>query len=47
MFNSKDYGCKWEFENTYLLYVCVLFGSVKPEWGVIPSGQETYSKVNI
>ena len=27
--------------------VCVLFGPVKPELGVIPSGQENYSKVNI
>ena len=25
----------------------VLFGPVKPELGVIPSGQENYSKVNI
>ena len=31
------------------MYVCmyVLFGPVKPELGVIPSGQENYSKVNI
>ena len=29
------------------MYVCVLFGPVKPELGVIPSGQENYSRVNI
>ena len=26
--------------------VCILFGPVKPELGVIPSGQENYSRVN-
>ena len=25
--------------------VCILFGPVKPELGVIPSGQENYSKI--
>ena len=27
--------------------VCVLFGPVKPELGVIPSGQKNHSTVNI
>ena len=26
------------------MYVCVIFGQVKPELGVIPSGQENHSK---
>ena len=29
------------------IYMYVLFGPVKQELGVIPSGQENYSKVNI
>ena len=28
-------------------YILVLFRPVKPKLGVIPSGQENYSKVNI
>ena len=39
------------FNETINLYtyesICVLFGPVKLELGVIPSGQENYSKVNI
>ena len=31
----------------YIYIYIVLFGSVKPELGVIPSGQENHSKVNI
>ena len=36
----------------YLIYIyiyiyIVLFDPVKPELGVIPSGQENYSRVNI
>ena len=30
-----------------LKYIYILFGPVKPELGVNPSGQENYSKVNI
>ena len=29
------------------IYMYVLFGPVKPELGVIQSGQENYSRVNI
>ena len=29
--------------NTYI-YILVLFGPVKPELGIIPSGQENHSK---
>ena len=29
------------------IYIYILFGPVKQELGVIPSGQENYSKVNI
>ena len=29
------------------IYILVLFGPVKPEQGVIPPGQENYSRVNI
>ena len=29
------------------IYIYILFGPVKPELGVIPSGQENYSRVNI
>ena len=32
---------------TYIYIYIVLFGPVKPELGVIPSGQENYSRVNI
>ena len=31
----------------WALFIKVLFGPVKPELGVIPSGQENYSKANI
>ena len=30
-----------------MIYIYILFGPVKPELGVIPLGQENYSKVNI
>ena len=33
--------------NIIYIYIQLLFGPVKPELGVIPSGQENYSKVNI
>ena len=40
--------CLWNLLVTYIyIYMYVLFGPVKPDLGVIPSGQKNHSTVNI
>ena len=38
-----DNGVYGEPSLDLIIYMCVLFGPVKPELGVIPSGQENHS----
>ena len=44
---SKRYSVDCSINISFHLDYLVLFGPVKPELGVIPPGQENYSKANI